>query len=72
MIATATKRVQAHKMIPGVGLAADPAELKLAIVACHVVAALALLYVSFTAGTQPHVLTLSPLLKLLVDSVLAR
>jgi len=59
-------------MILGVGLAADPAELELAIVACHVVAALALLYVGFAVRAQPHVLAFGPLLELLVNSVLAR
>ena len=58
-------------MILGVSLAADPAELELAIVAGHVVAPLALLYVSFAVGTQPHVLAFGPLLEFLVNSVLA-
>ena len=58
-------------MIPSISLTADPTELELAIVACHVVAPLALLYVGFAVRTQPHVLAFGPLLKLLVNSVLA-
>ena len=58
-------------MITGVSLTADPAELELAIVACHVVAPLALLYMSFATRTQPHVLAFGPLLEFLVNSILA-
>jgi hypothetical protein len=58
-------------MITGVSLAADPAELKLAIVACHVVAPLALLYMGFATGTQPHIFAFGPLFEFLVNSILA-
>jgi hypothetical protein len=58
-------------MITSVSLAADPAELELAIVACHVIAPLTLLYMGFATRTQSHVLAFCPLLEFLVNSVLA-
>ena len=53
-------------MISRIGVAADPAELELAIVAGHVIAALAFLNMRLAHGTKTDVLILSPLVELVV------
>ena len=59
-------------MITRIGIAADPAELELAIVTRHVVAACALLYVSTAQRTYTNFLITHPFFKLSVELSITR
>jgi hypothetical protein len=59
-------------MVVSVSAPTDPAELKLAIVAGHMIASLTLLNMSFTHRTQLYVFTSDPFFKLLVNLFFAR
>jgi hypothetical protein len=65
-LTTAAKGIENLKMIIGVGVATDPAKLELTVVACHVVAALTLLYVSLAEGAHTDFLTFNPFFELYV------
>jgi hypothetical protein len=59
-------------MIRRIGTSTDPAKLKLAIIASHVVAAFTFFYMSFTHWAQTNIFASHPLLKLLVNLSVAR
>ena len=63
--------IQWSKVISRVGLSADPAKLKVAIVASHVVAALGLLDARLADLAEANVFILGPLFELLVNHSVA-
>ena len=65
---TTAERVQHHKVITCVGSSTEPTELKLAVVAGHMIAALGLLNTSSTHLAEPDILILGPILKLFIES----